>query len=35
MFDQAPDVPPNEGAVNMGCGLTANVWNLQPQAGAQ
>ena len=25
MFDQIPNVPPIEGAVNVGCGWTANI----------
>ena len=25
MFDQIPNVPPVEGAVNVGCGWTANI----------
>ena len=31
MFDQTPNVPPIKDAVNVGCGWTANIWNLQPQ----
>ena len=35
MFDQTPNVPPIESAVNVCCGWTAGVWNFQPQAGVQ
>ena len=35
MFDRTPNVPPIEGAINVGCGWTVSVWNLQLQADVQ